>query len=160
MRKISVLFISFLVPSPASADDIVFYDQAKIEHIRPVRWMSAVYRGERCPPMPNPFQPIYGPSAIAPAVGAAAGGAFGNQVAGVPGQAVGRVVGSLAGTAIVSGAANPTAMRCQPVMEQVPVDGYEVTYRYGGRIGKSLVPRDPWGYPGSIRVRVTVTPVP
>mgnify|MGYP001619314846 CR=1 FL=1 len=103
-------------------------------------------------------------------IGGIAGGIIGNQVGGGKGRtaatAVGAVTGALVGDRVENNnfsnnggvVTEQQVQRCRMVDRwETRINGYAVTYEYGGREYTSVLPRDPGNY---LRVRVSLTPRP
>lgn len=93
-------------------------------------------------------------SYVGPIIGGIAGGILGNQVGGGSGRTAATVGGAIVGTMVGSNMSNNsqqtqqtqtrTVQRCRPVtmMKDVP-NGYDVTYRYNGKEGRTTTQFQP-----------------
>lgn len=96
--------------------------------------------------------------------GAIVGGILGNQVGGGSGRDIATGVGLLAGAAIGDNMANQNAAPSREAVRRCAredrwtreVTGYDVTYRYGGKVHRTVMPHHPGR---TIDVEVQVTPV-
>jgi len=163
---------------PRTRDD-VGYDYARVVRVDPIIVRDASHSAARC--YNRPVQGNYGGSdgyygngapvasnapgrSLATVIGGVAGAVVGSRFGGGSGQllgtAVGTVAGGLAGQSVYD--ANHPQSRdgyvqvCDPVAEErEQVDGYDVTYEYGGRTYHT---RSDFNPGDRIRVRVEAAP--
>ncbi|HUP92486.1 MAG TPA: glycine zipper 2TM domain-containing protein [Solimonas sp.] len=155
-------------------DDRYETDYARVESARPIYrevrvveprrecWEERVaYRDDR-----NGY--LFGHDDGSTIVGAIAGGVVGHQIGGGHGQDIATALGALIGASVAQ--QHSAAYREVPVSERYEercstvndsryeqrIDGYDVTYRYNGRLYHTRTPYDPGD---RIAVRVDVQPV-
>jgi len=166
-----------LVSVPAAAGSSV--DRARVVEVEPVyRTVGYEVPTEQCRlvEVPRAYESNRSRyhSYTGPIVGAIIGGAIGNAVGHNKtnkkvGTAVGVILGGTIGRDIqhrreraryqTHTVAYETEEICETVYEsreRMELDGYDVSYRYGGRIHTTRMEHDPGRY---VRVRVQVTPV-
>jgi len=170
---------TLLIPSLAFAGPGghgVGYDRAKVVGVDPV-YQSVSYSVpvEQCRLVEIPVEDRSARTSFTgPIVGAIVGGAIGNAVGhNKSNKRVGTVVGAILGGSIGRDVSNRnrrdryeshgTTYRTEQVCEtfhetreELELTGYEVRYRYAGRIHTTHMDRDPGKY---VKVRVQVTPV-
>lgn len=153
-----------LTAAPALAGTA--YDEAEVIDVEPVyQTVRHVTPHEECRMR---RVPVRTDSATAPIVGAVVGGAIGNAVGhNKRNKQVGAVVGAVLGGAIASDMVREQrryggGWRRQEICREVneisfeeELAGYDVTYRYAGRVHTARMSRDPGE---TLRVRVRVNP--
>ncbi len=165
MRKFSLGLMAALCSGIALADhrDAVT-DYAKVTRAEPI-YEEVAYRQprERCWEETVAYRER---SHTAPILGAIIGGAIGNELGhGHSNKKVGAVVGAALGASIASdasrhhgGTSYHTEQHCTTVSDvhyRQEVVGYNVTYRYHGRLYHTRLPYDPGKH---IKVRIDVMP--
>ena len=142
------------------------YDEADVIDVEPVyETVRHVTPHEQCRMERVPHRTD---SVTAPIVGAVVGGAIGNAVGhNKRNKQVGAVVGAVLGGAIATDMANQGRRHgggwrrvemCREVNEvsfEEELTGYDVTYRYAGRVHRARMAEDPGE---TVRVRIRVNP--
>lgn len=150
----------YMQPPPQTQEQVQYVD-AKVLSATPVYQQVQVAKPRReCRQVPadNAGNHVAG-TVIGGALGGLVGNQFGRGSGNAAMTALGAIAGAVAGNSVASQNDRQYVTQCRTVTDYVTehqADGYDVTYRYNGRVYHTHTAHDPGS---TIRVRVGVAPV-